>query len=166
MHGAKTPLVIPHTLTRPNGLVECASVLDVGAGIRPFGWYTPDEHICIEPFDPYCRILAGAGYQVYQRTACMGLSVLSAEAVLLLDVLEHMDKIVGQRVVELAMRSASRQVVVYTPNGFVKQEGDAWGLGGDEWQRHRSGWLPQDFPGWAIQCVGKGFFALWNVCHE
>ncbi len=86
---------------------------------------------------------------------------------------------------------ATQQVVLYTPYGFVEQTHDEWGLGGEEWQTHRSGWLPKDFPDAKIQyyygedpqmcCSGfqggimscgcrglpvdppEGFFAIWTA---
>ncbi len=48
---------------------------------------------------------------------------------------------------------------MFTPLGFTEQdapenEKDPWGHGGGfEWQRHRSGWTPEDFPaeqGWTV----------------
>ena len=37
---------------------------------------------------------------------------------------------------------------------------DPWGMGGVEWQKHRSGWMPDDFPttdGWSV-VVCENFF--------
>lgn len=156
--------ILRHTLRRPEGLIECSSVLDIGAGIRPFAWYKPRLHICVEPFGPYCDMLSRhPQYSVFRGTAEQALSVLKADCVLMLDVLEHMEKDAALRVLEMAKRAALRQVVVYTPEGFKYQEGDAWGLGGDEWQRHRSGWIPMDFEGWSIEREGASFFAVWNA---
>lgn len=152
-----------HTLIRPEGLVECASVLDIGAGIRPFAWYTPGRHVCVEPYHVYADALRRGGYTVWQGTAQEALPRLRADAVLMLDVLEHMERETGARVLDLAKVAARQQIVVYTPNGFLEQEGDAWGLGGAHWQRHRSGWTPSDFPGWRIQHHQQSFFALWEA---
>jgi hypothetical protein len=49
-------------------------------------------------------------------------------------------------------------VHVYTPEGYLPQAAtedgtDAWGLHGGEWQRHRSGWAVDDFPGWRVERV-------------
>lgn len=154
--------LLRHTLGAPEGLVHCETVLDVGAGIRPFNWYKPSRHVCVEPYPVYAWLLRRAGYEVFSGTAEEGLNTLKAEQILLLDVIEHMDRAVGERVVDLARKAASRQVVLYTPLGFMAQDGDAWGLGGHEWQRHRSGWTPEDFPGWTIHLRRTMFFAIWN----
>jgi hypothetical protein len=160
-------VILRHTLAKPRGLLPCSSVLDVGSGIRPCAWYEgAARHVCVEPFGPYCRVLRENGHEVMYMTAIEAFWRIDRgafEAVLMLDVLEHMERNVGERAIEFAVRAASRQVVIYTPMGFLKQEHDAWGMGGGEWQKHRSGWTPEDFPGWDVQIDGRSFFALRNV---
>jgi hypothetical protein len=169
--------ILPHTLEPPAGLKHCRSVLDVGAGVRPMQWYKPERHVCLEPYAPYVAVLRAAGYDVLVDehgrpvSALEGLGLLAIapeprfEAVYLLDVIEHMEKWEGRKVLELAQRVATVQVVVYTPHGFKEQTTDAWGYGGDYWQTHRSGWTPDDFPGWAVTLLpGPGaLFAVWDA---
>ncbi len=147
-----------HTLPKPPGLVHVDTLLDVGAGLRPMQWYVPKKHICLEPYDAYADKLEIAGYEVIREIADE--NMIEADAIYLLDVIEHMEKDEGLRVVEQAVALARRQIVMYTPVGFMPQEVDAWGLGGHYWQTHRSGWLPEDFEGWTIERQGKGFFAV------
>jgi hypothetical protein len=163
--------ILPHTLARPPGLVYGERVLDIGAGIRPMGWYPASEHVCVEPFGPYAEILRAAGFEVIQETALDALHTLddaSFDAVYLLDVIEHMTREQGLAALEGACRVAARQVVVYTPDGFKAQDGDAWGLGGEHWQRHRSGWTAADFgAGWAVHPFtdedgSRSLFAVWT----
>jgi len=166
-----------HTLPRPPGLVVGETVLDLGAGLRPMQWYRARRHICVEPHGPYATLLRGGGYEVRLETADQCLRTLSAagqtvDAIYLLDVLEHMERDEGGRVLALARAVARCQVVVYTPQGFMAQEHDVWAKGGEHWQTHRSGWTPGDFTGWEISIprlfdsnghvVTEGFFALWN----
>lgn len=123
-------------------------------------WYVPERHICIDPHKPYVEALKGAGYEAYQRTAIGALREFEAEAIYLLDVIEHMEKENGLEVIELAL-SGHVQVVIYTPFGFVEQTQDSWGMGGEFWQTHRSGWMPEDFQGWTIETFRQeGFFAI------
>ena len=154
--------LIKHNLPAPAGLIEVETVIDVGAGIRPMQWYQPRRHICLEPHDRYCDKLRNAGYAYVQATASV-LKDMTAEGVYLLDVIEHMEKHEGLEIIELAKKAATKQVIIYTPKGFLEQEGDAWGFGGDYWQKHRSGWLPGEFPGWLIEIYARSFFAIWNV---
>ena len=84
----------------------------------------------------------------------------------MLDVLEHMHKNEGIEVIELAKKKAIKQIVIFTPKGFVQQTVDSWNMGGEYWQTHRSGWLPGEFPGWDISFYDEGFFAIWTNTHN
>ncbi len=156
--------LIKHNLPRPKGLVEVATVLEVGPGIRPFNWYTPEEYVYFEPYEVYHQKMRAAGY----RGANVGADALvqygddSFDAIYALDVIEHMHGRAGFKFIQEALRVASRQVVFYTPLGFMEQHGDAWGLDGDYWQEHRSGWYPSDFPGWETEKHAKSFFAVFT----
>jgi hypothetical protein len=147
-------------LPRPKGLIEVKNVLDIGVGLRPMGWYTPAKHICVEPHGPYADKLVAAHYRVERMTADYALLMLAGEkidAIYLLDVIEHMEREDGERVLASAKQLyPDAQIVVSTPNGFLAQHGDAWGLGGEHWQEHRSGWTPADFPGWTISYYDNG----------
>ena len=158
--------LVSSCLPAPQGLLHGYDILDIGAGLRPMPWYTPERHICVEPHAPYAERLERAGYEVWCMTAATALRrsvVGSFDAIYLLDVIEHMDREQGEYVIELAKALKPEQIVLFTPDGFWPQEGDAWGLGGEEWQRHRSGWTPADFPGWKIEHWNAGqFFATWN----
>lgn len=158
--------LIAHNLPPPVGLIKCDTVLDIGAGLRPMQWYKPPRHLCVEPHEPYAQRLAAAGFVVQVSTAREFLAPMTSglyEAIYLLDVIEHMTLGEGCEVIKLAIGAGARQVVVFTPLGFLEQHGDAWELGGDEWQEHRSGWTPEDFPGWRIELFGRGFFATWTA---
>lgn len=163
-----SPATLEHTLPRPEGLIECDTVLDIGAGIRPMQWYVPGIFfICVEPYDAYADILEANGYSVIRQTAIQALqSTLVCDAIYLLDVLEHMHKNEGIEVIELAKKKARKQIVIFTPKGFVQQTKDAWNMGGEYWQTHRSGWLPGEFPGWDISFYDEGFFAIWTNTHN
>ena len=75
------------------------------------------------------------------------------------DVIEHIDRETGLKVLPALKRIAPQQIVIFTPLGYTwiniptKMSQDQWGMGGAEWQKHRSGWHPEDFPtadGWTI----------------
>jgi hypothetical protein len=156
-----------HDLPRPPGLIECDSVADIGAGVRPMQWYQPKLHICVEPHETYYYKLLNAGYKATLVTAEFYLSHTEPiEAIYMLDVIEHMYKDDGWRCVALAMEKAIKQIVIYTPKGFMHQDEDGWDMGGDHWQKHRSGWLPGEFPGWQTSFYGRGFFAIWTPTHN
>ena len=162
-------MIKPSECPRPHGLIECEKVLDIGAGLRPMGWYKPKRHTCIEPYWPYAGYLMQAGYDTIWSDALTALQRIRAreyDAIYVLDVLEHLPRLAGRELLKMVYHLQPKQIVVFTPYGFMPQKGDAWGLGGDEWQEHRSGWMPRDFPGWEIQMseppLHASFLATWT----
>lgn len=163
--------LLPHTLPAPPALLHCDTVLDLGAGIRPMRWYEPLVHTCVEPYLPYVETLRKHEHlRVVHATAREALEAGHvAQAVYLLDVIEHMEKDEGLALIPMLQAAALRQVVIYTPMGFLEQTEDHWGMGGHTWQTHRSGWLPSDFPGWRVfkfqprpSLPPEGFYAMWD----
>jgi hypothetical protein len=145
-------------------IVPANVVLDIGCGIRPQTWVSPRVHVCCEPWAEYATWLAtdpqaALGRVVVHATGQAFTRLLpdaSVDSVFLLDVIEHLEREDGVALLRQCERIARRQIVVYTPLGFLRQEyeegdTDAWGLHGGAWQRHRSGWLPADFgAGWTV----------------
>lgn len=140
-------------------LLPAHTVLDIGPGIRPQTLVECRVHICVEPFDEYVEILTREHPElvVLNCTWTEAVDLLgegSVDTVVLMDVIEHLDKEEGRRLLDATVRIARSQVVIQTPLGFMEQgadeERDAWGLGGVDWQVHRCGWEPDEFPGWDI----------------
>lgn len=169
--------ILVRQLLRP---MELRTLLDLGSSNRPASadLLLPGttRHVCV---DPCQEALAGlpARYETWNMTARVALGQTPKgefDAILLLDVIEHMEKEEGQDVIELALDREPKVIVVFTPLGFVPQEPHE---PGGEWQRHRSGWTPDDFRGrWLFihgahwqglepQCGRSDpvrcFFALW-----
>lgn len=159
--------LVQHSLAPPNALRQDIETLaDIGCGLRPVDWLTTKRHVCVDAFAPYVKRLSEAGREAIVSTAEQFLAAVTPgvyDAIYLLDVIEHMEKPVGKRVIELAVMAQPKQVVIYTPLGYVEQVKDAWELGGEHWQRHRSGWTPADFPGFfSTEYRGDAFFAIWT----
>ena len=145
-------------------------ILDIGAGIRPQTLYDGDI-TALEPCAEYREWLAAnrpdvevvaGGWQDIEQFA-----PYSFDYVTLLDIVEHVEKDEALRLLELTKPVARVSVVVFTPHGFLAQapgpDGlDAWGMHGGEFQRHVSGWMPEDFPGWAVRVEGASLWAQWS----
>lgn len=131
-------------------------VVDIGPGIRPVEWIDCDYYICIEPHWEYIEVLEKKGYHVIHATAEEALPTLTGiDTIIMFDVIEHMEKEIGRSVIKTAIEKVRQQIAIFTPIGFAPQDVganglDKWGLHGGDWQRHKSGWEPSEFPGWNI----------------
>ncbi len=145
-----------------DSIIPCDRLIDVGPGIRPFDGFKAKTHLCIEPHFEYANVLCKRGYPVIQHEAYYTLPYLrNFEVILFLDVIEHMTKQKGEICINFAKGYATKQVVVFTPLGFMEQgvgeDGlDAWGMHGGDWQTHKSGWTPDEFDGWDIS-IGRNY---------
>lgn len=139
-------------------VIETDVALDIGCGIVPMNYFRPKLHILAEPWHEYADILRQR-HQDDKSILILGLGALellkslqpnSVDSVFMLDVIEHLERDVGEQVIVEIERVCRRQAVLFTPLGFMPQhmeqgENDAWGLSGGEMQEHKSGWLPKDF---------------------
>lgn len=140
-------------------LTQVRTVLDIGCGIRPQQMLKPLIHICCEPFSQYvdkllndCAGVHDRNYVILNagwREAVELFPQQSVDTVFLIDVVEHLEKDEALELLHRTQALARRQVVIFTPLGFMPQVHDngkdAWGMDGVAWQEHRSGWLPEDF---------------------
>jgi hypothetical protein len=140
-------------------LINAEVILDIGCGIKPQRLICPRVHICCEPFEQYLDCLSEAVKREFDRSyvlvkaswsdAVRIFPDKSVDTVFLLDVIEHLEKSEALELLMKTERIARRQIVIFTPLGFMPQRHldgkDAWGLEGGLWQEHKSGWLPRDF---------------------
>jgi hypothetical protein len=72
------------------------------------------------------------------------------DAVVALDVIEHLSREEGERLLLSVERIAARRVLVFTPNGFLPQPPSD----DNPHQEHRSGWTLHDFVSRGYRVVG------------
>ncbi|HEY3215263.1 MAG TPA: class I SAM-dependent methyltransferase [Candidatus Eisenbacteria bacterium] len=135
---------IPHVLDviaseRPDTL------LDVGAGYGKYGCLAR-EYANPTRVDGVDAVLPR--FPVYDHFTLVDLRELDGglpleapryDLALLVDVIEHLEKEEGHRLLAVLLRRA-RRVLVATPWGFRAQE-----VTGSPFETHRSGWFPWDF---------------------
>jgi hypothetical protein len=134
------------------------SVLDIGCGIRPMNFFTPNIHVLVEPFPDYVKMLRYKYVNIPQIIIIQNYSLdflklapdASFDSIFVLDVIEHLSKEDGLKLIKECERVARQQIIFFTPIGFEEQdceseEKDGWGLTGMTFQQHRSGWFPEDF---------------------
>ena len=120
-------------------LQGCESLIDLGCGEN--SWIRllrfPGEKRGVDAWEPAVRRSAAARiHDTYAVGDIRTLPLEPADAILCLDVIEHLPKGDSAAVVESLDRLARRLVVVITPNGFLEQHP----VDGNEMQRHRCGW--------------------------
>jgi hypothetical protein len=101
------------------------------------------------PYERYEPVAALAAAEVFGPA--------SFDVVMALDVIEHLEKEDGRRLLDVLETVARRRVIIFTPNGFLPQGA----LEGNPFQVHRSGWWPEEFLVRGYRVVGvNGWRAL------
>lgn len=133
----------------------CRSALDLGCGGG-----SPSRHLGI-PFlaglDGHAASLqearANRTHQEYYLRDVRNLEGLFSagqfEACIALDLIEHLTKDEGLRLLRDMERIASKRVILFTPNGFLPQQG-----GVDDLQQHLSGWEPGEMKALGYRVLG------------
>lgn len=160
-------------------------LLEIGPGIRPIILqFPPNLRVLVEPSSDYCnvlnRILGPRENVVVVNQDAIGflksLPDSSFDAIVLTDVIEHLEKKDGLELIKEVERVSSSTVAIFTPLGYMPQHfssaEDTWGFNEAELQTHRSGWLPEDFGSeWIFHIVerchladdGEEFGAMWAI---
>jgi hypothetical protein len=128
---------------------DCDSVLDVGTGLMSsLELVRCKVRLGLDAHRPYLEqrrdrraVPVNASALDLERLFVPG----AVDLVTLIDVVEHFTPEDARAVLAQAETVAGRRVLLFTPRGEFPQEGfDAFGLGGEEYQRHRSTWEPHD----------------------
>lgn len=135
----------------------CESILDVGCGAdSPLRGLRPHaQMVGVDNHDESLR--RSAEHQIHQRYVKANIEQLndhfeahSFDAVVALDVIEHLPKEKGDAFLASLERIARRRVIVFTPNGFLAQgEYDT-----NPWQVHLSGWKASEMKARGYDVIG------------
>ncbi len=128
---------------------DCASLLDVGCGAgSPIEQIAPrmTRVVGVDAFAPALAAARATGlYTDVRELDVMAIGGAfeprAFDAVLAADLLEHLPKTDGHRLLDAMERIAARRVIIFTPNGFVEQDEED----GNPHQAHRSGWTVAEF---------------------
>jgi len=147
------PEIIPLAISLPN-----ESILDIGPGFGKYGmllreyleiwsgrYHKKDWKVridCIEVFEEYITPIHKHIYnQIYIGSAEKIINELqSYDLILILDVIEHMDKEIGIKFIDDCKKKCSA-IMIATPKGFTAQGPYM----GNQFEIHKSGWEKEDF---------------------
>lgn len=124
---------------------DCQTVLDLGCGdSSPARFLTNPTLVGIDGYEPSVKTARERGTHDEVvlgdvREADRLFAGRRFDACIALDVIEHLPKDDGWRMLEAMERLANKVVVIFTPNGFVPQQSKNGDL-----QEHLSGWLPEE----------------------
>lgn len=122
-----------------------STVLDVACGLSLKSQYIDaDIRVGVDIYRPYLeKIETSVPYVTVVHDVRRLDEVFidkSFDLVLMLDIIEHLEKHESLALLKTAERLAKVAVIIETPEGYIPQNIDIWGHGGDEWQTHRCGW--------------------------
>lgn len=140
----------------PDGHI--GSVLDVGCGLSFKTQYIKaDIRVGVDAYRPYLeKIDAKVPYVCINADAQQIDSLFlhkSFDIVALLDIVEHLEKPDALMLIDKAGKLARRAVVIETPLGFLPQNMDILGLGGDHYQTHRCGFEAEELAAMGYEIV-------------
>ncbi len=137
-------------------LKDCKTILDVGCGNNsPIGLL--EEKYTTIGIDAYKPSITSSEKQKIHNAYILGdikkLNTLvkkkSFDAVMALDVIEHLEKDNGYKLLDDMERTARKKVILVTPNGFIPQYNKE-----NKLQAHLSGWTVEDFTNRGYQVEG------------
>ena len=144
----------------PKGKIK--SILDLGCGLSLKSQYMSHEFIVgVDIFSKYLEKISTKKNVALIRYDLKKISNLflpkSFDIVLILDVLEHLNKKDSFKLLSDAEKLAKKAVIIETPLGYIPQNIDIWKLGGDKYQTHRSSWHLEDFKKRGFKCFLRDY---------
>jgi SAM-dependent methyltransferase len=140
-------------------LRNCKTVLDLGCGQSSMIQYVPNIEFSlgVEIWKPYIE----ESQKNNIHTKYINSDILSFhdspdsfDAVMCIDVIEHIEKEKALELIKAMKEWATEKVIILTPNGYIPNE-NSYG-DGNKYQNHLSGWTPLDFYNLGFDVVGFG----------
>ena len=136
-------------------LSDCESVLDLGCGpSSPLQYCKNIRHsVGVEAFAPYLEKAKEKKTHtefIEKMIEEVDFPENSFDAVIMIEVLEHLPKDAGIEIIKKAEKWARKKVVVTCPNGFLPQKE----LDDNPMQKHLSGWKLSEMKKIGFKCRG------------
>lgn len=137
-------------------LADCDTVLDLGCGPEsPLKYCTVNYSVGVDAFAPYLE--TSKQKKIHNRYLLRKIENLnfhpkSFDAVLLIEVLEHLSENDALATLKKAENWAKKKIIVSSPNGYISQKA----LDDNPLQKHKSGWTVRDMRRLSFTCRGLG----------
>ncbi len=135
-------------------LQGCNTVLDLGCGYSsPIQYCNITFSVGVEFFETYLQTSKKKSiHNQYVRADIRKIEFKprSFDAVIALDVLEHLSKEEGHELIKKMEKWAKEKVILFTPNGYLWQDG--WD--NNPLQEHKSGWSVKELRELGFKVVG------------
>lgn len=149
-----------HRLLRPEIVGHCETLLDVGCGeSSPVRQFTREVKYSVGVDSHQPSIDRSRAAFIHTDYRCRNILEIGKEfaprsfdCVIALDVIEHLTKEDGLRLLDAMESIARRRVVIFTPNGFLPQPAEA----DNPHQLHVSGWTPDAMRARGYRVIGVG----------
>ncbi len=135
-------------------------ILDLGSG--PCSDYLRNRKFrgkditCLDVFGPYLKECQKLGYKTLHLDASKILENFKPAAfdiILAIDFLEHLEKERGLKLLKDMEKISRRQILIFSPLGFVPMDIDNFGYDNTYFQTHRSAWSQEDFQKRGYNCM-------------
>lgn len=141
---------------------DIVSVLDAACGLSLKSKYIPAQiRVGVDIHEKYFEYIESDVPYVTIKYDIRKLSEIfmpkSFDLVIALDVVEHLEKEEALDVMRQCEIIAKKAVIIETPRGYVPQNIDIQGHGGDEWQTHRCGWEVEEFEELGYKTLVRGY---------
>ncbi|UCH62681.1 MAG: class I SAM-dependent methyltransferase [Fidelibacterota bacterium] len=147
-----------HKILAKEIIGSCETLLDLGCGasspIQEFAaalQYT----VGVDYFKPSLK--KSEGKKIHDEYRLMNVLEIDTEfeensfdCVLAYDLIEHLSKEDGLKLISMMERVARKKVIVYTPNGFLPQRA----YDGNQYQIHLSGWEIEEMKAMSFRVIG------------
>lgn len=149
-------------------LKNCGTVLDLGCGpSSPIKNCKNIKHsIGVEIFDRYLNLSKKQKIHneyIQKNILDLDFPKKSFDAVILIEVLEHLSKKDGKKVIKLASQWAKKKIIISTPNNYFPMGT----VDGNLYQKHLSGWSVKELVKSGFICHGvSGLKYLYNNENE
>lgn len=152
-------------------LKDCSSVLDLGCGnCSPIQHCQNIQHsVGVEAFGPYLeesRKQKIHSEYLQKEINSLDFAKNSFDAVIMIEVLEHLPKEMGKNILKKAEKWAKKKIILSTPNGYFPMDE----VDGNSFQRHLSGWDAKELRQMGFNVRGmsgsKFFYHKKNTVHS